>query len=94
MPVFCKHTIKLLTFLNEVNEHGCLSIENQTVYNCYEKKRDFLNKLDELEQMQFITIQRNNGHAKIIKLDIAGELFLHYMNLILKDFRDRYELKN
>jgi len=76
--------MQLLDFLNEINGHGWIPIENQKTYNCYEKKKDFMKKLEEMEEMKLIQLQKENGTIKSIKLDLSGDILRYHLNIIIK----------
>lgn len=74
---------KLTDFLNEISDHRRLKPEDQTVYNCYEKKREFYAKLEEMQYSGIIRLHENNG-TTLIELTAYGDLLRIMLNHILK----------
>ena len=82
--MLCRHVRQLSSFLNQIHEHGKMPIEKQTVYNDYEKKRQFHDKLRRMQKSHLIRLFEDNGDIKYIKLDITGDLLRVILNDVIR----------
>jgi len=75
---------KLCLFLNELHDKRRLTLKNQSTYNCTEKKKGFLKRMEWLQSIKVINIYENNGIASYsLDNDGNGNLLRMILNNIL-----------